>query len=107
MIMTKMIPYESEHALHKLGQRLVAARQRHHWRQSDVAERTGLSRGTIQKMESGEPGVAMGNYMMLLALYGAASDLDAVCTETSALTPRETDSTRQRVRNTHELDNDF
>lgn len=107
MIMTKIIPYESEHALRKLGQRLVHARQRSHWRQSDVADRTGLSRGTIQKMENGEPGVAMGNYMILLALYGAASDLDGVCREVPVHEDPESEQARLRVRNTHELDNDF
>lgn len=107
MSMAKIIPYESEHVLHKLGERLLAARQLRQWRQSDVVNKTGLSRGTIQKMENGEPGVAIGNYMILLSLYGAAADLDQVCTENSALVQLEPKESRKRVRPGNELDNDF
>ncbi len=43
--------------------------------QDDFARRVGVSRYTYQKMERGEPGVAMGSYLRAAELLGV---LDAV-----------------------------
>ena len=46
----------------QLGERLKLARLRRRLSATLVAERAGVSRATLHKIESGEPNVAMGSY---------------------------------------------
>ena len=41
----------------------------------EVAERAGISRNTLTKIERGEEGVAMGYYFRVLAILGLEKDL--------------------------------
>lgn len=64
-------------ALAKLGKHLRANRRQRFSQdtQDDFARRIGVSRYTYQKMEKGDPGVAMGSYLRAADLLGI---LDAV-----------------------------
>lgn len=54
--------FSSERALLKqLGERLRAARLRRKFSAETVAERAGISRMTLHRMEKGDPAVTLGN----------------------------------------------
>lgn len=58
----------------QLGQRIKLARLRRRLGTSMVAERAGISRATLHKLESGEPNVAMGSYFQVLRVLGLEED---------------------------------
>lgn len=49
-----------------LGARLARLRAAHEMRQSDAAARAGISRSTAGRLESGDPGVAVGQLLRYL-----------------------------------------
>lgn len=51
---------------HELGARLARLRAAHAMRQSDAALRAGISRSTAGRLESGDPGVAVGQLLRYL-----------------------------------------
>ncbi|MCY3883749.1 MAG: helix-turn-helix transcriptional regulator [Gammaproteobacteria bacterium] len=60
----------------KLGEDLRTARLRRRWSQKDVATKAGVSIGTIQRTESGDPGVCMGTIIMLFYIFGCQKQLE-------------------------------
>lgn len=50
----------------ELGARLARLRAAHDMRQSDAAARAGISRSTAGRLESGDPGVAVGQLLRYL-----------------------------------------
>lgn len=50
----------------ELGERLARLRAAHELRQSDAAARAGISRSTASRLESGDPGVAVGQLLRYL-----------------------------------------
>ncbi|SFG09175.1 helix-turn-helix domain-containing protein [Neptunomonas qingdaonensis] len=106
--MNKKLPFEAGSALSSLGENLATARKRRGWRQSDLRERIGLSRTTIQKIESGDSGVSIGNYMLLIALYGGVDGIKNTCLADDDIVALDhSASNTERVRLKKELDNDF
>lgn len=53
-----------------LGEDLRLARLRRRLSAEVVAERAGISRATLVKIESGDPSVAMGSYFQVLRVLG-------------------------------------
>ena len=58
-----------------LGENIKLARLRRELSSEQVAERAGISRNTLTKIERGEEGVAMGYYFRVLASLGLEKDL--------------------------------
>lgn len=58
-----------------LGERLKLARKRRRISAVLLAERAGISRATLLKIEKGDPSVAMGNYAAVLSVLGLSEDL--------------------------------
>ena len=58
-----------------LGENITLARKRRKYTQALIAERTGLSRVTIRKIEKGDPTVSIGHYIMVLGVLSLADDL--------------------------------
>lgn len=56
------LPSAPKHALAALGKLLSLRRKERKWRQDDLAERAGVSRQTIARLEAGDPTVAAGHY---------------------------------------------
>lgn len=67
-----------------LGQRLRAARLRRRLSLSQAAQRSGLSRPTLYKVERGAPGVSLDTCLRVLLLYGLADDLCLVAAHDAA-----------------------
>ena len=60
----------SQEALQLLGWSIRAARVRRRWSSAELAERVGVSRPTISKIEHGDPGVAIGTFFEAATLVG-------------------------------------
>ena len=64
------LPIPVTRALRKLGHDLRDARRRRRIPAEIAAERASISRTTLVKIEKGDPGVAMGNYAIVLFVMG-------------------------------------
>ena len=67
-----------ERLLHELGENLRMARLRRNLPSEQVAERAGIARNTLIKIENGDEGVAIGSYLCVLIVLGLEDDLRAV-----------------------------
>lgn len=67
--------------LTELGERLRLARLRRRLTTTTVAERCGISRPTLFKVERGDPSVTLGTYLRVLAIYGLNGDLATVASD--------------------------
>lgn len=68
-------PYPVRRALKKLGQDLRDARKRRRIPMQLAAERAGISRVTLTKVEKGDEGVSMGAYARVLFILGMIGQL--------------------------------
>jgi transcriptional regulator with XRE-family HTH domain len=64
--------------LSALGERIRLARNRRKLTTELFAERMGISRETLRRLEKGDPTIAMGTYMRALRVLGLERDIDAV-----------------------------
>jgi DNA-binding XRE family transcriptional regulator len=69
------LPIPVARALRKLGQDLRDARRRRRIPSALAAERAGISRATLVKIEKGHPGVAMGSYATVVFVLGMTDRL--------------------------------
>lgn len=67
--------------LRELGLRLREARLRRRLSVSQVAERTEVSRPTLNKVEKGNPGVTIGTYLRVLTVLGLEKDLEHIAAQ--------------------------
>lgn len=65
-------------ALETLGKALKANRKRRGDTQADAADRCGVSRETYRKMEQGNPGVGIGNWVRAIRLYGELEQVETL-----------------------------
>ena len=75
-----VFPKEKEQ-LSQLGERLKLARLRRKLSSTVVAQRAGISRGSVYKVEAGDPGATLGTYFRVLSVLGLNPDLDAVAAD--------------------------
>lgn len=70
---------ETERILRIMGEQIKLARLRRNLTAELVAERAGISRSTLWKIEKGDPSVAIGMYAAVLnALNGMDKDLELI-----------------------------
>jgi transcriptional regulator with XRE-family HTH domain len=62
----------------QFGERIRLARQRRKLTAITFAERVGVSRDTLHRLEGGDPTIALGTYARALRVLGLDRDLDAV-----------------------------
>lgn len=67
---TKNLPIPVKRTLKKLGQDLRDARKRRRIPMQLAAERAGISRATLSKIENGDEGVSLGAYAKILFILG-------------------------------------
>ena len=87
-------------ALHKLGKDIKDARRRRRITAALMAERAGVSRGTIGKIEQGDPSTSIGGYSAVLFVLGMTSQLSELMDATHDIIGRglEEEKLPQRVR---------
>ena len=61
-----------------LGENIRLARLRRKLSSEQIAERAGIGRMTLWKIEKGTPTVSMGSYLQVLFILGLESDLQQV-----------------------------
>ncbi len=66
---------QEQRLLSELGERLRLARKRRKLSNAVVAQRAGVSRTTVYKVEAGDPGATLGAYVRVLAVLGLEGDL--------------------------------
>ena len=71
-------PYDVIEELRLLAERIVIARKSHELRQSDLADRAGVSRSTLVEIEKGSPYVSMGNYFAVLWAMNLLDDVSQI-----------------------------
>lgn len=67
--------------LSALGNRLREARLRRRFAVSLVARRADMSRQTLNKVEQGDAGVTLGNYLRVMAVLSLEADLDMLAAQ--------------------------
>ena len=67
--------------LSQLGERLKLARLRRKLSSVVVAQRAGISRSSLYKVEAGDPGATLGTYLRVLVVLGLEGDLHALAAD--------------------------
>jgi transcriptional regulator with XRE-family HTH domain len=77
-IMGKTFPAEVAARIKELGYRVRLARTRRGMSIAEVAAKAGINRNTLNALELGKPGVAIGVYVIVLWALGLDSTLDGI-----------------------------
>jgi transcriptional regulator with XRE-family HTH domain len=72
------LPRAARQALNKLGEDIAVARKKRRISTVSMAERAFISRGTLYKLEKGDPSVSMGIYATVLSILGLIKGLGNV-----------------------------
>ncbi len=75
---TSTLPRAARQALIKLGLDIAVARKKRRISTVSMAERAFISRGTLYKVEKGDPSVSMGIYATALSILGLIEGLGNV-----------------------------
>lgn len=67
--------------LSQLGERLKLARMRRKLSNAVVAQRAGISRTSLYKVEAGAPGATMGTYLRVMAVLGLEGDVNELAAD--------------------------
>ncbi|WP_127470660.1 helix-turn-helix domain-containing protein [Thiomicrorhabdus aquaedulcis] len=69
---------KQEKFMKQLGENIHLAIKRRKLTQTQISERTGLSKPTLRKIERGEGSVSIGHYILVLSVLGLAEDMAKV-----------------------------
>lgn len=67
--------------LQQLGERLKLARLRRKLSNAVVAQRAGISRSSLYKVEAGNPGATIGTYLRVMAVLGLEADINGLAAD--------------------------
>lgn len=70
-----------ERQMTALGGRLSLARKRRRITTIQMAERMGISRDTLNRLEKGDPNIALGTYLRALRVLGLDGDMDLLAAD--------------------------
>ena len=69
--------------LTRVGEQIRLARLRRNYTAVNVAERSGMNRETLRKIEKGDPNVNIGSYVSVLHSLGMDADVELLANEDS------------------------
>jgi len=72
---------KNQKVLSLLGENIKLACKRRGYSQSLIAERTGLSRLTVRKIQQGDSTVSIGHYVAVLSVLGMVEDFARVASD--------------------------
>ncbi len=72
---------QEQRLLSGLGERLKLARMRRKLSNAVVAQRAGISRTSLYKVEAGDPGATLGTYLRVMAVLGLEADINALAAD--------------------------
>lgn len=70
-----------EKQLAQLGENIRLAAKRRKLTQTQISERTGLSKPTLRKIDRGDGSVSIGHYMLVLSVLGLSDDMTNVAAD--------------------------
>ena len=72
---------QEQRLLCEFAERLKLARKRRRLSSAVVAQRAGISRTSLHKVETGDPGATLGTYLRVLAVLGLEGDINALAAD--------------------------
>ncbi len=72
---------QEQRLLSQLGERLKLARLRRKLSNTVVAQRAGISRTSLYKVEAGDPGATLGTYIRVMAVLGLEADINVLAAD--------------------------
>src|SRR5258708_29524515 len=105
----KLPPAQAGGRPKELGSRGRLARPRRGMSIADVAAKAGINRNTLNALELGKPGVALGAYVTVLWALGLDKTLDAVAHPDADLHGKTLEASRRpaRVRKSQKSKNEY
>ena len=76
-----LVFFQEQTQLTALGERLRLARLRRKLSTAVVAQRAGISRTSVYKVEAGDAGATLGTYLRVLAVLGLQADFNALAAD--------------------------
>jgi transcriptional regulator with XRE-family HTH domain len=109
MIIKDDLPVEVAERVKELGYRVRLARTRRGMSIAEVATMAGINRNTLNALELGKPGVAIGAYITVLWALGLEKTLDGVAHPDSDTHGKTLEASRRpaRVRKSHKSKNEY
>ncbi len=78
IIKPQLLDPETVRQVVDLGARIRIARQRRNLRLEDMADKSGLSRSTVEAVERGALSTSLGAYLAVLAVMGLSKEVDLI-----------------------------
>jgi transcriptional regulator with XRE-family HTH domain len=105
----KSIPIEAAERVKELGYRIRLARTRRGMSIAEVAAKAGINRNTLNALELGKPGVAIGAYITVLWALGLDRTLEGVAHPDSDTHGKTLEASRRpaRVRKSQKSKNEY
>src|SRR5258705_5406615 len=109
MVTPKTLPGQTTDRINDLGYRLRLARIRRGMSIAEVAARAGINRNTLNALELGKPGVALGAYVTVLWTLGLDKTLDGVAHPDADIHGKTLEASRMpaRVRKSQKSKNEY
>ena len=105
----KTLPIETAERIKELGHRMRLARTRRGMSIAEVAAKAGINRNTLNALELGKHGVAMGAYVTVLWALGLDKTLDGVAHPDADIHGKTLEASRRpaRVRKSQKSKNEY
>ena len=109
MVIKKTLPAEVAERIKELGHRLRLARTRRGMSIAEVAAKAGIDRNTLNALELGKHGVAIGAYVTVLWALGLDKTLDGVAHPDADTHGKTLEASRRptRVRKSQKSKNEY
>lgn len=72
---------QEQRLLSQLGERIKLARMRRKLSNATIAQRAGISRTSLYKVEAGDAGATMGTYLRVMAVLGLEADVNGLAAD--------------------------
>ncbi len=105
----KILPIETTERIKELGYRVRQARTRRGMSIAELAAKAGINRNTLNALELGKPGVALGAYVTVLWALGLDKTLDGVAHPDADTHGKTLEASRrpERVRKSQKSRNEY
>jgi transcriptional regulator with XRE-family HTH domain len=109
MGITKTLPIQVAERTKELGYRVRLARTRRGMSIAEVAAKAGINRNTLNALELGKPGIALGAYVTVLWALGLDKTLDAAAHPDADVHGKTLEASRRpaRVRKSQKPKNEY
>ncbi len=105
------LPLSIRHKIAQVGQHIKLARKRRGLTMQDMADRMFVTRKTLNRLESGDPGVSFGILASALLTLGLENDLNHLAKpetdRTGNLIDKQSHDQKKRIRPSRKVDLDF